>query len=329
MDEETLTLVRASLREAMGSDDLGRALVELGWDEVEAADPVAARGLLFEEHGRALATSRILDSVVVGEVLEERRPDACIYPTPWLGLDTVGRVDGGKLVLDGYLLGGWEQAERVLAGVVIDGETCLVAIDGDAVRSRPGPTGWDGTLGWSRAESAAAWTILSVPGERWASALDAARRALAHEIIGLCHLMLERASVHVAERQQFGRPIGTFQAVRHRLADVYVATTAAAFAVRAADEDRDPVTSAAAKVLAGQAHRIAVKHCVQVSGAIGLTEEHPLPAMVLRGGALDAFLGAPEDLTKRIGRALASAGTVPLVPQVVGVRTSGWVQSTA
>ena len=113
--------------------------------------------------------------------------------------------------------------------------------------------------------------------------------------------MLELARTHALERVQFGRPIATFQAVRHRLAESLVALEAAAALLDAAWEDPSPVTAGMAKAFAGRSARTVARHCQQVLAGIGFTTEHPLHLSVRRTIVLDQLLGAGSVLTAAAG----------------------------
>ena len=137
------------------------------------------------------------------------------------------------------------------------------------------------------------------------------RRALAYELIGISSAMLATASEYAGVRTQYGHPIGTFQAVKHRLADVLVAVRAAEVV---ADESWDSDTAAttiAAKALAGEAFHLAAENCLQVLGAIGFTWEHDLHRYLRRGTVLDALFGSARDLRVELGQDLVTAGRVP------------------
>jgi alkylation response protein AidB-like acyl-CoA dehydrogenase len=113
---------------------------------------------------------------------------------------------------------------------------------------------------------------------------------------------------HATARVQFGRSIGSFQAVRHRLAEAYVAMAGArsvldnAYAV--AGSDGDLWAAIVAKIRAGQAQAVLMRHAVQVFGAIGLTRESDLHRYVERAAALDALFGGHQALTEVIGSAV-------------------------
>jgi alkylation response protein AidB-like acyl-CoA dehydrogenase len=124
--------------------------------------------------------------------------------------------------------------------------------------------------------------------------------------------MIDLAVAHARDRVQFGRPIGTFQGVRNRLADAYVAWQAAAAALELAwDADDEYLAGMLAKSLAGRAARIAATHCQQVLAGIGFTAEHPFHLFLVRALVLDTVLGSAAELPAAIGAHLASAGTIP------------------
>jgi alkylation response protein AidB-like acyl-CoA dehydrogenase len=145
----------------------------------------------------------------------------------------------------------------------------------------------------------------------WPAALAVGQLALGHELVGAGRTMLELARTHALERMQFGRPIGSFQAVRHRLAESLVALEAAAALLDAAWEDPSPVTAAMAKAFAGRSARTAARHCQQVMAGIGFTTEHPLHRSVRRTIVLDQLLGAGTVLTRTLGADILSSATLP------------------
>ncbi len=155
----------------------------------------------------------------------------------------------------------------------------------------------------------------NVPTEQWAEAVALGRLALGHELVGAARAMLELARTHAMERIQFGRPIGTFQAVRHRLADTLVAIEAADASLNAAWEERTSESAAMAKALAGRGARVAARHCQQVLAGIGFTTEHRLHRYVRRVVVLDQLLGAGKTLTRELGAELIATRQLPdLVP---------------
>lgn len=134
------------------------------------------------------------------------------------------------------------------------------------------------------------------------------RRALGWWLAGTGRAMLSLARTHVLDRVQFGRPLASFQAVRHRLAETLVALEGAEAALVAAD---DPFGSLLAKAAAGQAALTAARHCQQVLGGIGFTAEHPLHRHVRRALVLDGLLGSSRELTREAGARLRAEGSAP------------------
>lgn len=125
--------------------------------------------------------------------------------------------------------------------------------------------------------------------------------------------MLALAREHALTRTQFGRPIGGFQAVRHRLAETLVALDGAEATLNAAtDAADDPTVNAAsdpsgefaallAKAAAGKAALDAARHCQQVLAGIGFTAEHDFHHHLRRALVLDGLLGSTRDLTRQAG----------------------------
>jgi alkylation response protein AidB-like acyl-CoA dehydrogenase len=151
-------------------------------------------------------------------------------------------------------------------------------------------------------------------------ALAAGRRAAGWWLAGTGRAMLSLARAHVLDRVQFGRPLAAFQAVRHRLAEAFVALEGAEAALAGADEvafsgpasDRDAELSAVlAKAAAGQAALTAARHCQQVLGGIGFTAEHDLHRHVRRALVLDGLLGSTRELTREAGTLLVKERSAP------------------
>lgn len=121
--------------------------------------------------------------------------------------------------------------------------------------------------------------------------------ALALEAVGIAQKALELGVEHAKTREQFGRPIGVYQAVSHPLADTYVETELArslaywaAWCVAESDE-QTPVATAAAKSYAGDAAVSACERSIQVHGGIGFTWEHVLHLYYKRALWIQAFDG--------------------------------------
>ncbi|MCX2931562.1 acyl-CoA dehydrogenase family protein [Mycobacterium sp. CVI_P3] len=137
------------------------------------------------------------------------------------------------------------------------------------------------------------------------------RLALGWWLVGSARTMLMLARQHAVDRVQFGRPIASFQAVRHRLAETLVAIEGAEATLLAARENPDELGCLLGKAAAGQAALTAAKHCQQVLGGIGFTAEHDLHRHVKRVFVLDGLLGSARDLTREAGAIVRSLGHAP------------------
>ena len=141
--------------------------------------------------------------------------------------------------------------------------------------------------------------------------LGEARRAAGWWLVGTARAMLTLARQHALDRTQFGRPIAGFQAVRHRLAETLVAIEGAEATLTLPGIESPDLTAMLAKAAAGKAALTAAKHCQQVLGGIGFTEEHALQHHVKRALVLDGLLGSSRELARRAGAGLRARGSAP------------------
>jgi hypothetical protein len=144
----------------------------------------------------------------------------------------------------------------------------------------------------------------------------AGRHALGWWLVGAGRTMLSLARQHALDRSQFGRPVASFQAVRHRLAETLVAIEGAEATLVAAAAEPDDLSFLLAKAAAGQAALTAARHCQQVLGGIGFTAEHELHRHIKRALVLDAMLGSSRELTREAGKALRARGFAPRLAQL-------------
>lgn len=138
--------------------------------------------------------------------------------------------------------------------------------------------------------------------------LDRAAVLLAFEQIGGAAACLDMAGAHAKQRIAFGRPIGSFQAVKHKLADVFVAIELARsnayYGAWALQTDAPELTAAAAaaRVAATQAFHLAAKESIQVHGGMGFTWEMDCHLYLRRARVLSAALGGPAWWKERLVR---------------------------
>ena len=171
-----------------------------------------------------------------------------------------------------------------LADLVLDG----VAVQADRVLVPPGPA----------TERAA---------ER---ALEVATVALALATAGTCRRIFELTLQYAKDRRQYERPIGSFQALKHRLADMYLAVERAtalgyfAALTLAEDDPRRAEATALAKAEAGECQRLVVEEGLQLHGGIGFTWEHDLHLFLKRAKAGDPLLGSAAEQRAKLARRL-------------------------
>jgi hypothetical protein len=137
------------------------------------------------------------------------------------------------------------------------------------------------------------------------------RRAVGWWLVGSARAMLTLARQHALDRVQFGKPIASFQAVRHRLAETLVAIEGAEATLSLPGTDNPDLTAMLAKAAAGKAALTSAKHCQQVLGGIGFTAEHDLHLHVKRALVLDGLLGSSRELTRKAGAGLRARGSAP------------------
>ncbi len=221
------------------------------------------------------------------------------------------KLDGHKMfVVDG------NNADLVLAAGRTDKGVSLFAVEGDAAGMKAIPLAtMDQTRKQARIEFAS--TPARLVGEEGAAApvlsrtLDLAAVALAAEQVGGAQRCLDMSVEYAKTRIQFGRPIGSFQAIKHKCADMLLevesAKSAAYYAGWAAAEDSEelPVVASLAKSYCSEAYFHAAAENIQIHGGIGFTWEHDAHLYFKRAKSSELMLGDPsyhrELLAQRIG----------------------------
>ena len=150
---------------------------------------------------------------------------------------------------------------------------------------------------------------LGEPGEGWALTriiLDRAAVLIAFEQLGGAQACLDMAVDYARNRYAFGRPIGSFQAIKHKLADVYIATEIArsnayygAWALASGAGDL-PVAAAAARIAASEAYNLAARENIQTHGGVGFTWESDCQLYYRRAKLLSLALGGERRWKDRL-----------------------------
>ncbi len=156
--------------------------------------------------------------------------------------------------------------------------------------------------------------LIGEEGKGWdtiQTVLDLAAVALAAEQVGGAQMVLEMAVDYAKVRVQFGRPIGSFQAIKHKCADMLLevesAKSAAYYGMWCASEMNDELASTAslAKAYCSEAYFHAAAENIQIHGGIGFTWEHPAHLYFKRAKSSELLFGDPtyhrEQLAQRIG----------------------------
>ena len=151
---------------------------------------------------------------------------------------------------------------------------------------------------------------LTVDAER---AHHFALTGMAITMVGACQRILDLVLEHVKSRQQFGVPIGSFQAVQHKAADMHVAVQRAralayfAALTIAADDPRRRLAAAMAKASAGECQSLVFRHGLQLHGAMGFTWENDLQFALKRAKAGELMLGGAAEHRARIAEEYRAA----------------------
>ncbi len=129
---------------------------------------------------------------------------------------------------------------------------------------------------------------------------DTAAVLLAAESVGAASRCLDLTVAYAKERVQFGRPIGSFQALKHRMADLYVKVQTAGAVVEEAVAGLTPTTAALAHITASEAFTDVVAEAVQIHGGIAITWEHDIQLYFKRAHGTAQLLGQPAEFLRNL-----------------------------
>jgi alkylation response protein AidB-like acyl-CoA dehydrogenase len=135
---------------------------------------------------------------------------------------------------------------------------------------------------------------------------DTAAILLAAEQIGAAERCLDLTVDYTKQRVQFGRPIGSFQALKHRMADLYVMVSAARAVVDDAVAEPGPTAAALARVAATDAFVAVAAEAIQMHGGIAITWEHDIQLYFKRAHGSAQLLGPPRDHLRRLEQEVLS-----------------------
>ena len=308
--------VREHAEAGTTDEALWKELCELGWPGIAISEEHGGQGLgpielsiLCEELGRTLAPVPFLPSVLAAGLIGQAGSSE--QQARWLPGLASGETIGALGVADG------DSAELVIGGtqadVIVllrdDQASLLMREQADVTRS----DSIDSTRSTARV------TAPEDAGEPLAgdvsAGVDRGLVAISSELVGVSERALAMTIDYVKERHQFGVPVGSFQAVSHRCADMLLetekarSTTAQAAWTAEADPERLPEAAAMAKAVASQAGREVTAAAIQMHGGIGFTWEADVHWLYKRaqldaellGGAKRHRARLAEILVERVG----------------------------
>jgi len=311
---ERATFARVREHAEAGTTDaaLWKELCELGWPGIAISEEHGGQGLgtielsiLCEELGRVVAPVPFLASAMAACVIEQAGSDP--QRERWLpGLASGETIGALASAADGT-------AELVVSGAEAD-VIVLVEEDGSGRLLTPQDAEVNKVAAIDPTRSAAGVSATDGAGESLEDGCPGLGRALvavSSELVGVCERALEMTVSYVKDRKQFGVPVGAYQAVSHRCAQMLLETeqarSLAAFAAWTADADPDSLAEAAAmaKASSSQAGREVTAGAIQTHGGIGFTWEADVHWLFKRAQIDAVLLGGAGRHRARVAAILA------------------------
>lgn len=286
-----------------GLADLGLFGVAVSEDDGGAGGSISDLCAMVEEAAKALVPGPVATTALATLVVT----DPELLGALMAGERLAGLALEGDVQLDGGTVSGsvpW--ALGALAGGILllpAGDSwVLIDLDADGVALEPLEAA-DFSRPLARVElTSVAVTVLDAPALR-----DLAATLLAAETAGITRYALETAVAYAKVREQFGKPIGSFQAIKHICAEMLcraeqaeVAASDAARAASESDSQQFAIAAAAAASIGIAAAKANVKDCIQVLGGIGCTWEHDAHLYLRRAHGNGRFLGGLEHWLRRV-----------------------------
>ncbi len=285
-------------------DALWKEICDLGWPGISLTEEHGGQGLgtveaviLAEEMGYALAPSPWISNLSAGTFVDEAGSDE--QRARWLPGIASGEARGAAA---------FTPDDPPVVGAA-GGSTVLVLNDGDGAKIVPTDEAElekldliDTTRGYFRVSSSGGD---SLPGEL-GGAIGKSVTVLAAELVGVAARALDMAVEYAKEREQFDRPIGAYQAVSHRLAEmlweVEESRSLVYYAGWAADAEPEslPLAASMAKARASDAATSVTHNAIQTFGGIGFTWEHDIHFFLKRARVSAQLLGTPRQHRERV-----------------------------
>jgi alkylation response protein AidB-like acyl-CoA dehydrogenase len=293
-------------------------MCELGWAGIAISEEHGGQGLgtvelviLQEELGYRCAPSPLLSNAYAGAMIESAGSSE--QQARWLPGIASGEARGAaELTCDPDPIVGWAEGASVLV-MADDGDGAKLVEPSDASLERLELI--DPTRAYSRVIAQGGEPL---PGEiAWAGSVG--QVALAAELVGIAQGALDMAVEYAKERKQFDRPIGSYQAVSHRLAnmlwDVEEARSLTYYAAWCADAQPEslPLAASMAKARASDAATRVTHDAIQTFGGIGFTWEHDVHFLLKRARVGAEMLGSARQHRHRVA-GLVGLGESAAVP---------------
>jgi hypothetical protein len=284
------------------------AVNDFGWRELLEEDVESAVSIIMKVQGAQLLPTSFLDEILA-EASGLEVPDDTRVVLPPLGeLEPASRLVGAAILIDGVVNEGSDRPLlvpcRTDSGIAFARSGALTTFDTSATL--------DPESGWAMLTATLPRVDVLCEGEeaaeRWKRVVAAGHRALSHELVAVGAEMLRLAVEHVVTRRQFGQPIGQFQAVKHRLADVRLWQEVSQLSSEAAWEDSTSESAALAKAAACRFTAAAREHCQQVLGGMGFSWEHDFHRYLKRALVLEPLLGGAAVQHRHLGARLQAGG---------------------
>jgi len=290
----------AAVREAMASErgydeslwkllceQVGAAALVVPAELGGAGGELADAAVVLEELGKALVPTPLLGTTLAELALLAASQSGGVPDADTLERLTEGASIGTVVFDPGYVVNG-DVADVVVAadGTRLTRWTTVTAHRVDTM---------DLTRRLARVEPKDTADIGADPG-----LADTAAILLAAEQIGAATKCLDLTVEYTKDRVQFGRPIGSFQALKHRMADLYVAVQSARAVVNDAIAEPSQTSAALARVAASEAFSKVAAEAVQMHGGIAITWEHDIQLYFKRAHGSAQLLGPPREHLRRL-----------------------------